>query len=1347
MKKLLPLLSIIALTFLASNLFAQYSNVYYEQKKEDYQEFIKNHDYSQTPHYTNEELKVIPKNDRPDLAHELNFLQTLDPISGVIPPYALIQAHKITDIYQAQNKTAIPGIVWTERGPDNIGGRTRAMIFDPNDATGKTVIAGGVAGGIWINTDITSSSSPWTAVNNFWDNLAVTALAYHPTTTTIMYAGTGEGYSNIDAVRGGGIWKSTNGGSSWSHLGSTSTYGYITRIAVKSNGEVYASTKFNGIIRSTNGGTSWSTVLSSSIGGASTSRAADIKVGTDGTLYAGMGIFSTDGIYTSSNGTTWTKRNTGGSGFPTGGIRRIEIGCAPSNANVVYAIVQNSGNGIEGIYKSTNKGINWTSLTLPNDDDPGVQPDFTRNAQAWYDLSIAIDPNDANTLFVGGIDLFKSTNAGTSWSQVSHWYGGFGHQEVHADQHGAVYLPGSSSKIIFGNDGGVYYSSNANTGSPTISVRNNGYNVTQYYAAAINGTSGSNNMIAGAQDNGTQKYTTAGINSTFDVTGGDGAFSHIDQSNGNNQIGQYVYNVVRRTTNNWGSQTTISNSQSTGLFINPSDYDDKEDIYYSGHADGGVLRLKRISNPFGSISTGTVIIATASGDISHISASPYSSAGNSTLFVGSNGGNVYKVTNAQGGSPTVTNIGSALPSGNISCIAIGATEQQLLVTLSNYNTVSVWETTNGGTNWTSKEGNLPNMPVRWGLYNPLDYNQVFLATEVGVWTTDDLAAGSVDWSPTNTGLANVRTDMLQYRSSDRTIVAATHGRGLFTTVIPVASPPVAEFSGTPTTLCEGNTVSFTDLSTNTPTGWLWSFPGGTPNSSTSQNPTITYNTAGTYDVTLTASNASGNDIETKVGYITVTAVPGTAGAITGSTSECENATGIPYSISAVAGSTNYTWGVPAGAIVVTGQGTTNITVNFGTTSGNVSVTPSNSCGNGGSSVKAVTINVCGAAPVAEFSGTPTTLCEGNTVSFTDLSTNTPTGWLWSFPGGTPNSSTAQNPLITYNTAGTYAVTLTASNAFGNDPETKIGYITVNSCGTTQLRSSDCGLVMTSYLNYVMCDYVPGASEYEYEFVNISLAYNQTYLRPNVTYRFVYVNNVIGIQNGTTYDVRVRAKVGGVWSNYGPVCQLTTPGSSITTQLRSSDCGLVMPSYANYITCDYVFTATEYEYEFVNTSLAYNQTYLRTNPTYRFAYVNNVPGIQLNTTYDVRVRAKIGGVFTNYGAVCQITTPVTPRIEAPPGDEIEDITGIDNKTINNLQMTVYPNPSQGEFVYIELQGLSRNSEIIVTDIFGKTILNQSINSGSETYSGTLRFNQKLSSGFYLITVISDNQKTTKKLIVR
>ncbi|HAP64134.1 MAG TPA: collagenase, partial [Cytophagales bacterium] len=181
--------------------------------------------------------------------------------------------------------------------------------------------------------------------------------------------------------------------------------------------------------------------------------------------------------------------------------------------------------------------------------------------------------------------------------------------------------------------------------------------------------------------------------------------------------------------------------------------------------------------------------------------------------------------------------------------------------------------------------------------------------------------------------------------------------------------PVANFSASATSITQGGSVTFSDQSTNGPTSWSWSFPGGSPASSSAQNPTVSYSAAGSYAVTLTATNADGSDSETKNGYITVTAP-----------------------------------------------------------------TP----------------------PVADFTASATSITTGGSVSFTDQSTNSPTNWSWSFPGGSPANSSAQNPTVSYATAGTYAVTLTATNAGGNDSESKSSYITVTDPVTTYCASTGGG---------------------------------------------------------------------------------------------------------------------------------------------------------------------------------------------------------------------------------------------------------------------------------------------------
>ena len=205
-------------------------------------------------------------------------------------------------------------------------------------------------------------------------------------------------------------------------------------------GDVYAATH-TGLWRSQNGGTSWSLVLGLSTSpGTSTPRVADLEIGADNTLFACLGIFSTDGIYRSANGNpgTWTRLNTPTtSGLPTTGYQRIELACAPSDANRLYALFQSSATGLPllNMYRSLDKGDTWTVLARPGATAADPTFDFTRG-QAWYDLIAAVSPNNPDAVYVGGVDLWLSTTAGaadptqTTWTKQSDWRFS---SSVHAD--------------------------------------------------------------------------------------------------------------------------------------------------------------------------------------------------------------------------------------------------------------------------------------------------------------------------------------------------------------------------------------------------------------------------------------------------------------------------------------------------------------------------------------------------------------------------------------------------------------------------------------------------------------------------------------------------------------------------------------------------------------------------------------------------------------------------------------------------------------------------------------------------------------------------------------------------
>jgi Zn-dependent metalloprotease/uncharacterized membrane protein len=375
-------------------------------------------------------------------------------------------------------------------------------------------------------------------------------------------------------------------------------------------------------------------------------------------------------------------------------------------------------------------------------------------------------------------------------------------------------------------------------------------------------------------------------------------------------------------------------------------------------------------------------------------------------------------------------------------------------------------------------------------------------------TFTDLSQGAATWSWNfgDTGTSTEQNPVHTYTAMGTYTVTLTvtnqfgSDTAVKTNYITVTAPqiPVADFVASSTDINIADSVTFTDLTTENPYQWAWTFEGGTPATSTVQNPTVTYNTAGTFTVTLTATNVVGSDTETKVGYINVTVKPYCTSS--GNSQSYEYIAGVqvadlnnpsgatPYSdftsltahvnqedtvnVALTPGFTSsaYTewWKIwvdyngdhdfeDAGEEVFSGSGSSVVSGSFvvptNTVIGNTRMRVSMSystyppmCGTFTyGEVEDYTINIStttGQPPVAEFSGSPTTVTEGGSVAFTDLSTGSPDTWDWTFPGGTPSTSTQQNPTVTYSTAGTYDVTLTVTNAYGTDTQTKQNYITV-----------------------------------------------------------------------------------------------------------------------------------------------------------------------------------------------------------------------------------------------------------------------------------------------------------------
>ncbi|NLA24737.1 MAG: PKD domain-containing protein [Bacteroidales bacterium] len=304
------------------------------------------------------------------------------------------------------------------------------------------------------------------------------------------------------------------------------------------------------------------------------------------------------------------------------------------------------------------------------------------------------------------------------------------------------------------------------------------------------------------------------------------------------------------------------------------------------------------------------------------------------------------------------------------------------------------------------------------------------------WTKYEYSLSSYNGQDIYVAIQCVSDDAFAFMIDDIEIDAGTQS----------GSAPVAQFTGSPTTINVGGTVNFTDQSTNNPTSWSWSFQGGSPSSSSQKNPSVVYNSPGTYNVSLTVTNAYGNNSITKNGYIIVNEQTGNApvAQFTGSPTTINAGGTVNFTDQSTNNPTSWSWSFQGGSPSSSTQKNPSVVYNSPGTY-NVSLTVTNAYGNNSITKNGYIIvnEQTGNTPVAQFTGNPTTLEVGGTVNFTDQSTNNPTSWSWSFQGGTPSSSTQKNPSVVYNSPGTYNVSLTVTNAHGNNSVTRNEYITVN----------------------------------------------------------------------------------------------------------------------------------------------------------------------------------------------------------------------------------------------------------------------------------------------------------------
>ncbi|WP_418602468.1 T9SS type A sorting domain-containing protein [Hwangdonia sp.] len=731
----------------------------------------------------------------------------------------------------------IPETAYSNRGPSNLGGRTRAIVVDRSDATGNTLIAGGVSGGVFRTTD---GGSSWTKVSANDEIHNVTALVQDPRSgfENTWYYGTGEGLGNSASKSGAfyfgqGIWQSTNGGLTWTQMPSTSStqevfnsrFDTVYNLAIHPiTGDLFAA--INGRVSRFNG-TIWSTEVTNPGGSINTSFATDVTITSTGRVYAafsGTLDASIEGVWTSSTGNSttgaWSRINA--SDFtPTG---RVVLALAPSNQDKLYTLF---ANGISSDCDTT-PAVEadlwmWDQLTTTYTDYSSKLPDETGcsngndpfGIQGGYDLVVSVKPDDENFVLIGGTNAYKIVDIAVdaTFTRIGGYATAAGYTQYanhHPDIHALVFSPFNSNILFSGTDGGVHATSDITAATVAWSSLNNNYQTFQFYHVSIDPDSGSDFVIGGAQDNGTTVGgTSIGASSTtshIPLLSGDGVSVAIPNYTGCgiSFFGGSQNGTLYRYCQNTSGYTEITPRMSTMPdVLYPSQFvtyyhvdpDNTNAIYYA--SEGTLLRSTDGANVTQDTWTSLSDTNTAFGHADYFQAFSTTrgvyNALTSYLLMGGDEGHIYRLDDPQNAANISTAIDITPPTATIGFpsivtgLAIHPTNNDIvLATYSNYGTESIFLTTNA-TNatptWTLVERNLSAHSIRSAAITEVAGQTLyFVGTARGLYSTSDPT--TTDWvreAPTEIGFALVSS--LSYRPSDNHLLVGTHGNGMYETVI------------------------------------------------------------------------------------------------------------------------------------------------------------------------------------------------------------------------------------------------------------------------------------------------------------------------------------------------------------------------------------------------------------------------------------------------------------------------------------------------------------------------------------------------------------------------------------
>lgn len=694
-----------------------------------------------------------------------------------------------------------------------VSGRVTALAYD---TTNSILYAGADGGGLWKSAD---GGATWNSLLDSQPSMVVGAVALDPTSPQVIYVGTGEANFNLDGYYSAGILKSTDGGTSWTLLGQ-STFGgsltsggnHISKIAVDPhNSQRVLVAADNGLWLSTDGGTSWTKKLGASGKPVISDLILDGNTNPS-TVYAAWGYINGDsnnGVYKSGDGgNTFSQL---GNGAPSGtGFGRIGIAQAPSNPNRLYLVASNPDltsalyGASLGVWTSSDAGANWTQTVLPFDPLSPVAPDLfgddlglpTPTEHGWYSMTIAVDPISSSTVYIGGINLFKSTDNGASFSDITNVYTvPIGTLTPHPDQHALVFVGGTDGFFV-GNDGGVFSTQN---GGGSWSANNNGLAITDFYAGSTTTNFSTNAMIwGGAQGTGTQKYDPNNPDPTgarwIQYLSGDGGFTATDPAHPDTAYGEQPYLSIFKTADGGQSWTSAINGINSGqrLYIAPFVMDPTN----SNRLLAGTDQLYQTNDGAANWSAiSPSLAADATKPFGAISAIGIAPSQTNIIYVGTGDGKLWTTTNNGTNWNDITT-GTVGTSGRyVTSLAVNPTDpQDVVVTFSGFandtatgSGTHVYHSTNSGGTWTDISAGLPDSPVNSVVRHPTNANVLYIGSDSGFFFTSN---DGTSWSQYQTGLPNVIISQIFTDANFTTFVAATHGRSMFsldTSAVPLVS--------------------------------------------------------------------------------------------------------------------------------------------------------------------------------------------------------------------------------------------------------------------------------------------------------------------------------------------------------------------------------------------------------------------------------------------------------------------------------------------------------------------------------------------------------------------------------